>query len=194
MKHSNRATDGHSSGGPLTLQDLLSYKIIAVANAMSAGSALRLRNEFDMSLGEWRALALIAAAASKSLNGLARAANLDKGQMSRVISSLVARGLVTREAGPRKGVVVPLALTARGRKLYAELIGIAAERNERFAACLTPDERVMLQSALAKLFVTAREYVRSPPFVEAPSPKPRTQRVSAAEPVRSATTPAPTRR
>lgn len=171
MKRSNKSAAVAPDVAPITLQDLLSYKIIAVANAMSAGSALRLRSEFDMSLGEWRALALIASSASQSLNGLARAANLDKGQMSRVISSLVERGLVTRETGARKGIVVPLALTPRGKKLYAELIGIAGERNHRFTACLTAQERTVLQSALVKLLAIAREYVRSPSLVDARPPR-----------------------
>jgi DNA-binding MarR family transcriptional regulator len=173
MKRSNKPAATAPDVAPITLQELLSYKIIAVANAMSTGSALRLRNEFDMSLGEWRALALIASSASHSLNGLARAASLDKGQMSRVTSSLVERGLVTRESGARKGIVVPLALTPRGRELYAELIGIAAERNDRFTACLTAQERTVLQTVLAKLFATAREYVRSAPPVGARSPRQR---------------------
>lgn len=170
MTRSKSFATASPSGAPITLQGLLSYKIIAVANAISAGSAVRLRSEFEMSLGEWRALALIAASSAQSLNGLARAANLDKGQMSRVISSLVARGFVTRESGARKGVVVPLSLTPRGRKLYAELMAISAERNERFAECLTVEEQAVLQSALAKLFATAREYVRVPSPSQATAP------------------------
>src|SRR5262249_22283032 len=95
-----------------------------------------------------------------SLGGLSRAANLDKGQMSRVISSLVKRGFVTRDKGARKGVVVHLSLTPPGRQLYSQLIAIAGERNDRFAACPTPQERAALLSALPKLFETARYYLR----------------------------------
>lgn len=167
MKRNRQPANGNGGTAPLTLQDLLSYKIIAVANVMSAGSALRLREEFDLSLGEWRALALIAASASHSLGGLARAANLDKGQMSRVISALVKRGLVTRQPGARKGLVVHLSLTAQGRKLYTRLIAISAARNDRFAACLTPRERAALATALPKLFETARQYVRASPSTPA---------------------------
>lgn len=154
---------------PLTIQDLLSYKVIAVANAMSAGSAMRLRREFDISLGEWRVLGLIASSASHSLNGLARAANLDKGQMSRVISTLVERGLVTRQTPAKKGLTVHLTLTLRGKRLYDRLIDIAGERNERFAACLTPAERAAMDSALPKLFAVAREYVRPQESARAPA-------------------------
>lgn len=161
---------------PLTIQDLLSYKIIAVANAMSVGSALRLRREFDVSLGEWRVLGLIASSASHSLNGLARAANLDKGQMSRVISTLVERGLVTRQTPAKKGLTVHLTLTLRGKRLYDRLIGIAGERNERFVACLTPDERAAMHSALPKLFAVAREYVRPLEPTHAPASSPASDR------------------
>lgn len=162
MKPPTRIPDAGWNAQPLTIQDLLSYKIIAVANAMSAGSAMRLRHEFDVSLGEWRVLGLIASSASHSLNGLARAANLDKGQMSRVISALVERGLVTRQTPAKKGLTVHLTLTPRGKRLYARLIGVAGERNDRFVACLTPGERAALHTALPKLFAVAREYLRIP--------------------------------
>lgn len=161
MKPPTRIADAQRNAQPLTIQDLLSYRIIAVANAMSAGSGLRLRREFDVSLGEWRVLGLIASSASHSLNGLARAANLDKGQMSRVISALVERGLVTRQTPAKRGLTVHLTLTPRGKRLYARLIGVAGERNDRFVACLTPDERAAMHTALPKLFAAAREYVRA---------------------------------
>lgn len=169
MKRPTRIPDAEWNAQPLTIQDLLSYKIIAVANAMSAGSAMRLRSEFDVSLGEWRVLGLIAASASHSLNGLARAAGLDKGQMSRVISTLVERGLVTRQLPAKKGLTVHLTLTPRGKRLYVRLIGVAGERNDRFVASLTPGERAAMHTALPKLFAAAREYVRPPGSAHEPA-------------------------
>src|SRR5438105_9047674 len=113
------------------IQDLLSYKLHRVANLLSRGAELRYRREFGVSLWEWRSIALLGAAAKpQSLNELARAAGVDKSQMSRVVSGLAERGVVLRAADAVDGRGVRLALSKAGRKLYQGLIRAAAERDE----------------------------------------------------------------
>src|SRR5256885_6437381 len=86
------------------IQDLLSYKLHRVANLLSRGAELRYRREFGVSLLEWRTLALLGAAEEPmSLVQLARAAGVDKGQLSRVVTGLASRRLVRREAHPGDG-------------------------------------------------------------------------------------------
>ena len=80
------------------IQDLLSYKLHRVANLLSRGAELRYRREFGVSLLEWRTLALLGAAEEPmSLVQLARAAGVDKGQLSRVVTGLASRRLVRRD-------------------------------------------------------------------------------------------------
>src|SRR4051812_49770924 len=84
------------------IQDLLSYKLHRVANLLSRGAELRYRREFGVSLWEWRTLALLGAAEEPmSLVQLAKAAGVDKGQMSRVVTGLADRRLVRRDAHPQ---------------------------------------------------------------------------------------------
>src|SRR5947208_9837055 len=93
------------------IQDLLSYKLHRVANLLSRGAELRYRREFGVSLWEWRTLALLGAAEEPmSLVQLAKAAGVDKGQMSRVVTGLARRRLVRREAHPGDGRGVRLTL------------------------------------------------------------------------------------
>ncbi|MFC7556048.1 MarR family winged helix-turn-helix transcriptional regulator [Pseudoroseomonas wenyumeiae] len=80
----------------LTIKDLLSYRIHQLANALSRGAAARYRREFDVSLMEWRTIALLGDFAPMTLKDLARQSGLDKGLASRVVSGLVQRGLVKR--------------------------------------------------------------------------------------------------
>ncbi len=73
------------------IRDLLSYRLHVVANLLSRGAELRYRREFGVSLWEWRTVALLGGAhGAQSLNELARAAGIDKSQMSRVVSGLAA--------------------------------------------------------------------------------------------------------
>lgn len=153
-----RATSGGAAGPerrtPLIITEILSYRLHSVANAISRSAALRYKREFDVSLGEWRTIALLGAEAPLTLNRLARRAALDKAQMSRMVAKLVERGLVQRESGVAR--TTQLSLTRRGASAYQGLIEAANERNDAFLACLTPQEQEVLDSALTKLAVIAR--------------------------------------
>ncbi|NDZ79547.1 MarR family transcriptional regulator [Streptomyces sp. SID10853] len=131
------------------ISDLLSYRLSRTSSALSRSAALRYRREFDVSLGEWRTVALIAADPTLTLNRLARRAGLDKAQMSRVVRGLVERGLVNRTEGA--GRSRQLALTEAGVAVYRGLIGAANERDAAFAALLSGEELRVLDRALEKL-------------------------------------------
>lgn len=141
---------------PLTIKDLLSYRIHRLANALSRGAALRYRRGFDVSLMEWRAIALLGAFAPMTLRDLARQGSLDKGMASRVVSGLVARGLVRRDTGAADGRERPLSLSPAGRKVFTGLMQAAGERDAAFRAVLSEAELAVLDGALAKLLRVAR--------------------------------------
>lgn len=144
----------------VTITELLSYRLQRVSNAMSRSAALLYRREFDVSLAEWRTLALLGAGDGPlTVNRLARMAALDKAQMSRVVAELARRGLVAREAGP--GRSTQLTLTRRGENVYRRLIHAANERNRAFLVCLTATEREHLLSALEKLAIVSRALERA---------------------------------
>ena len=157
------------------IRELISFRIHAVANLLSRGAALAYRREFDVSLMEWRTLALLGAHQPLSLNELSRHAGLDKSQMSRVVAGLSKRALVLRGPDSADGRGVRLTLSRAGSKLYEGLIASANRRNDAFAAVLSADERHQLDDMLARLADKARELIRTER--EAPAsrrpPKPR---------------------
>ena len=142
------------------IRDLLSYRVHMVANLLSRGAELRYRREFGVSLWEWRTVALLGAAEEAlSLGHLARAAGIDKSQMSRVVSGLAKRRLVLREAHPGDGRGVHLTLTRSGRKVYEGLIRAASDRDRAFRNCLSAKENDVFEKVLAKLAGQARELI-----------------------------------
>src|SRR5687767_1104084 len=142
------------------IRDLLSYRVHMVANLLSRGAELRYRREFGVSLWEWRTVALLGAAEPQSLGDLARAAGIDKSQMSRVVSGLAKRKLVMRDANDADGRGVHLRLSKSGRKLYEGLIRAAAERDAAIRNCLSANEKTVFERALAKLAGQARELIQ----------------------------------
>ena len=143
------------------IRDLLSYRLHVVANLLSRGAELRYRREFGVSLWEWRTIALLGAVTEPlSFNHLAHAAGVHKSQMSRVVSGLVRRRLVVREADPGDARGVHLMLSKSGRKLYEGLIRAASERDTAIRSCLSASEKTVFERALAKLAGQARELIR----------------------------------
>jgi len=144
-----------------SLKTLLAYRYQSVANLMARSAQVRYRAEFDLAIGEWRALALLADRSPMSLNELALASALDKGQMSRVAKALVTRKLIRREPSSRGGKLIELSLSPQGRQLYHRVMVAALERDEAFNGCLTDEERACLNSAMVKLGALALEMVRA---------------------------------
>lgn len=140
------------------IRELISYRLHTVANLLSRGAELRYRREFGVSLWEWRTVALLGAVTEPlSLNHLAHAAGIHKSQMSRVVSGLTRRRLVSRAANGRE---VALTLTRAGRRLYEGLISAASERDETFNRCLSRNEKAVFDRCLSKLAGEARELIR----------------------------------
>lgn len=143
------------------IRDLLSYRLHVVANLLSRSAELRYRREFGVSLWEWRTVALLGAATEPlSLNELARAAGIDKSQMSRVVSGLTRRRLVLRAPDASDARGIRLALSKGGHKLYQGLIRAAGERDAAFANCLSKKEMQALDAVLAKLAHQARSFIQ----------------------------------
>ena len=144
-----------------TIRELLSYRLHQVANLLSRGAEMRYRREFGVSLWEWRTVALLGGASEpQSLNELARAAGMDKGQMSRVVSGLTGRKIIFRETDVNDARGIRLSLTASGKKLYRKLIGAAADRNRAFLDCLSTKEQECLEQAMTKLAREARGFIQ----------------------------------
>lgn len=86
-----------------------------------------------LSLGEARVLYEIATTLEPLASDIGTTLGLDRGYLSRIISSFVRRGLVVRKKSESDARRSPLYLTAKGSKLFAEL---QRDTNEQVASLL----------------------------------------------------------
>ena len=98
-----------------------------------------------------RCLAVAGAAGPLSVNELARLSQLDKGQASRAAQSLVALGLLRRQAHPHDARSVQLSLTAAGRRTWQRTMRLLAQRDDAAFACLSERDRATLWRLLDRL-------------------------------------------
>ena len=74
----------------------------------------------------------------------------DKGPVSRTLSVLQKRGLVTIRTAPDDGRTHAISLTAEGRATHDKVIVAALERERRLLSCLQKDEREVLIDLLRR--------------------------------------------
>jgi DNA-binding MarR family transcriptional regulator len=135
--------------------DLVSSKVLKLANVLRRGSTLVYGRKLGLSQVEWRIVALVGEHAPVSLNVLADLLDLDKGQTSRSVSALVARHLMLREYR-RDGRGIRITLTGRGTDIYRDLMASALERNRVLLAGMTAQEKTQLFAILDRLTTLAR--------------------------------------
>ena len=134
--------------------DLLSSKVIRLANVLRRSSTLVYGRRFGLSQVEWRIVALVGEHGPVTLNALAELMGLDKGQ-SRGVSALVARRLLLREYR-REGRGIRFALSARGTQMYGDLMTSALERNRVLLHGMSAAEKSEFFEILDRLTRLAR--------------------------------------
>ncbi|HYF43624.1 MAG TPA: MarR family transcriptional regulator [Ramlibacter sp.] len=130
---------------------LLSYQVTSTSDAMRRGAALRLQREHGLSLAQWRVLAMISASEPVQLRELAAFSEADKGQVSRIVASLVERQLVQRKAHAKDARSWHLALTEAGKAVARAAEETSRERDHEFRSCFTPAEAAQFAAMLARL-------------------------------------------
>ncbi|MDF1727491.1 MAG: MarR family winged helix-turn-helix transcriptional regulator [Sulfitobacter sp.] len=106
---------------------------------------------FDLTLNEWRLLALVVAYAPARASDMADLLYMDKSQISRCIKSLETKGLVKNTTDEEDRRAIALKPTTKGRKLYTKVMEEVMRSNERVLAPLSAQEVVAFNETLEKL-------------------------------------------
>ncbi|KOF53188.1 MULTISPECIES: MarR family transcriptional regulator [unclassified Achromobacter] len=133
------------------LERFLTYRLHAVNKISDRDTARAYLADCGIPLGEARCLAAIGRYAPLSVNELARAANLNKGQASRSAQALVERGLVEKKNSDTDGRGVVLAPTPSGQAQYERIIALISRRNAEIFGCLSAEEQRQFGDMLDRL-------------------------------------------
>jgi DNA-binding MarR family transcriptional regulator len=140
-----------SNGRHLDLDRFVPYRLSVLTNRVSNAIARTYSERFGLSVAEWRVMAVLGQASGLSARDVARRTEMDKVQVSRAVASLVRRRHVQKQSDSSDGRVSRLALTAKGRAIYDEIVPHALELEEQFLAALMPDERASFDRLIGKL-------------------------------------------
>jgi DNA-binding MarR family transcriptional regulator len=149
------------SGTGLNVEDFLTFRLTRLSNALRNNLTKRYLEEFELSLPEWRLLALATRFSPVRFSELTSRSSMDKGQVSRTLRELNKRGLIkmkiVKNSGSRstEALAAPVVVTATaaGKALHKTVLPVARKRQVEFLMTLKESERVALYATLDKLFV-----------------------------------------
>lgn len=138
-----------SSG--LTLDDYVTYKVTVLAQMFGREAARIYSAKWGLSLPQYRILIVLGKLPGMSLRELTDQTQMDKGQISRVVTQMEADGLITRESDKNDGRRLVLTLTQSGAQLHQQTIGTSEARQKEILGVLSREELDALNDTLAKL-------------------------------------------
>jgi len=138
---------------PLELERFLPYRLSILSNRISQAIARDYQSRFDLSMTEWRVMAVLARFDGEGLSAseVAARTEMDKVAVSRALARLVAARRVVRRThnGDKRRSV--LRLTATGWKVHDAVAPLARAHERELLATLADDERDALMRVLDKL-------------------------------------------
>ena len=111
----------------------------------------RLSKALDLSIPEVRLLLCIRSTEAVSVTTLGRLTGYDRGQASRVVSDLEARGLVEKARSATDARGLQIRLTSLGCEVHERALEMLRSGNEEILSILADDEWSALVSALDKI-------------------------------------------
>src|SRR5947209_2875976 len=138
-------------------RNLLAFHVTSTADALRRSAALQMRREHDLSLAQVRTLALIENLQPVRLRDVAADAGADKAQISRVVTSLVGRGFVTRRALAGDARSAHLELSEAGHTKMHAVDRTLDERDRLLRDALQAGEVEQLAQLLARVRKAADE-------------------------------------
>jgi len=135
----------------LELERFLPYRLSVLSNTISQAIAREYAERFELSVTEWRVIAVLGRYSDVSASEVAERTAMDKVAVSRAVASLIGAGRVRREVHGHDRRRSVLALTGKGRKVYEQVAPRALAHERRLIGLLDSEERRWLDRILDKL-------------------------------------------
>ena len=136
----------------LSLADYVPYLVNRVGAALVMRFSLEALDKHDLSIAMWRVLLTLASAGAQRLVDLSDQTSVEVSTLSRLVSKLAQRGLVTRARAENSNREVTIALTGKGNALVSELIPIARDLEQTAISHLSSSELVALKKTLRRIY------------------------------------------
>lgn len=135
----------------LSLDGFLPYRLSILSNAVSRKIARIYEQEFELSIWQWRIIAVLGEHEGLTSTEVAQRTLMDKPTVSRAAASLIERGILERHIDRDDRRRAPMRLTDEGQAIYAAVIPRALASERELLDALSEEEIATLHSLLSQL-------------------------------------------
>jgi len=135
----------------LKLSEFLPYRLSVLSNRISRSIADSYEERFQISLPEWRVMAVLGEEPGLSAGQVADRTAMDKVAVSRAVNRLIDSGRIKRQFADDDRRRSVLALSESGQKTYFDVIPIALGHESKLLEQLSDSEKTQLDALLTKL-------------------------------------------
>jgi DNA-binding MarR family transcriptional regulator len=139
----------------LRLEDFLPYRLAVLSNTVSTTVAKAYDKRFDVSIPEWRVIAVLGRFPGLSAVEVAKRTLMDKVAVSRAVTKLIKNGRIDREfadADKRRSI---LNLSEEGKSLHDEIAQLALQFERDLLHGFSPEELESLNRLMERLLARA---------------------------------------
>lgn len=134
------------------LEHFLPYRLSLLTNTVSQGIARSYREKHDISVPEWRILAVLGSFPGLTASEIVKRTAMDKVAISRAVKNLVERKLLQRTTDPTDRRRVRLNITpGRGEQVLNEVLPKARHHEQLLLSTLDHKEQEALHQIIQKL-------------------------------------------
>lgn len=144
----------------LNLDVFLPYRLSVLQQEVSRLIATAYTGKYRLMRHDWRVMAALGSDQPLSAHEVCDRTNMDKVQVSRAISRLLARGLVVRAQDAEDRRRWNLHLTPRGDAIYRDIVPLARAREADLLDALSDSEIRQLDKLIDKLYRRASQLAR----------------------------------
>lgn len=135
----------------LKLQEFLPYRLSVLSNRVSHAIANRYEEQFQISLSEWRVIAVLGESSEVSAGFVAQKTAMDKVAVSRAVNKLITSGLLIRKFANEDKRRSVLSLSKSGSEVYNKVAPLAIDYENKMMKQLSLSDQSLLEDLLGKL-------------------------------------------
>lgn len=151
------ATARGGDDGKLRLDAFLPYRLAMLAEQVSQSLSRLYSERYGITNPEWRVLAALGEHGTMTSTEIGRNSRMHKTKVSRAVSELEKKSLITRKTSRDDMRVAHLTLTAKGEDTYRKLVPLALQFGDRLAGGLSEEETAVLERVLTSLMERSDE-------------------------------------
>lgn len=139
----------------LVLEHFLPYRLSILSNRVSRAIAARYAETFDLTIPEWRVIAVLGRRPGLTATEICEATDMDKVAISRAVARLMKKRRVSAATDKGDARRQILSLTAAGAAVHAQIAPVALECERRLVESLSAKDKAYLDALIDRLLVAA---------------------------------------